>query len=414
MAFLVADPFRDAIRSEVTITYTVDATLGGSAVATGLQPTGGTITDTTKPGVRRVLNLELADEDGLYDALTPYGTQLVATAHVQYTNRVTVDIPMGVFDVDAEKVSEGGGALSLTAPDKWRKIQRARFIGPGISTPGLSVPDQIAALIRDALGPSEPVNILTSNAPSMPAQVWEKDRDQAILDLAKSIGCWVYFDRTGVATIADIPTIGDTADWLVDSSASGVLIELDRERSRTTTRNVIVISSSAADGERFPTQYVWDSDPASPTYAGTNPMYGVGVGPFGVVVDYFDSPILSSADEALAAGRTILARSTGLASQVSLGQVPNPAVDAFDVLDVLPPGRKVSGVGYLSGGFGRDPFGSSPFGVGSGSGRPQVTYSSTRVIERHVADTVTHPLAVGGNTFQSIEGRSTRTDGAGL
>jgi hypothetical protein len=60
---------------------------------------------------------------------------------------------------------------------------------------------------------------------------------------------------------------------------------------------------------------------------------------------------------------------------VSLGQVPNPAVDAFDVLDVMPPKER---------------------------------YDIARVLERHVADTVTHPLSLG--TAQHIEGRSTRTD----
>jgi hypothetical protein len=78
----------------------------------------------------------------------------------------------------------------------------------------------------------------------------------------------VYFDRNGVATIADVPDVGASADWLVDASASGVLIELDRERSRTDTRNVVVVESSAADGAKFPTQYVWDDDPTSPDVRG--------------------------------------------------------------------------------------------------------------------------------------------------
>jgi hypothetical protein len=86
--------------------------------------------------VRRVLNLELAPEPGLFDLLSPIGTTLTVTARVMYTNRTTVDIPMGVFDVDSESLSEGGGGLSLTAPDKWVRIQRARFIKPQASNPG--------------------------------------------------------------------------------------------------------------------------------------------------------------------------------------------------------------------------------------------------------------------------------------
>jgi hypothetical protein len=55
--------------------------------AADLRPIGGSITDTTKPGVRRMLTLELAPEPGLYDLLSPIGTTLVVTARVRYTNQ---------------------------------------------------------------------------------------------------------------------------------------------------------------------------------------------------------------------------------------------------------------------------------------------------------------------------------------
>lgn len=419
MAFFVPDPYRQAIRGGVGLTYTVDASLGGSPVAgaTGLEPTGGSITDTTKPGVRRVLNLSLPSAPGLFDRLSPIGTQLKVWAHVRYTDRTVVDIPMGVFDIDSEQLSDSSGGLSLTAPDKWVKIQRARFLWPTGPQVGIKVTDQIVALIRDALGSSEPVNVTATSTATVGPLVWEKDRDKAINDLAADIGAWVFFDRNGVATISNLPTIGESADWLVDASASGVLTELDRERSRAKTRNVIVVSSSATDGEKFPVQYVWDNDPASPTYAGTNPPFATDVGPFGIVPEYIDTPLPLSPNGARQAGLTRLARTTGLASQVSLGQVPNPALDAFDVLDVLPPGSSDTVVlGYQTttgqDGFGTQPFGTSPFGGGgdgANRGRPILgTASRGAVLERHVADTVTHPLTLG--PAQQIEGRSTRTD----
>ena len=120
---------------------------------------------------------------------------------------------------------------------------------------------------------------------------------------------------------------------------------------------------------------------SSSTYAGTNPdpaspgYAPETAGPFGIVPYFYTSPLFSHVDHARAAGFKVLARTVGLASQVSLGQVPNPAVDAFDVLDVLGPRER---------------------------------YDIPRVLERHVADTVTHPLSAG--TAQSIDGRSTRTD----
>ena len=412
MAYPAPDPFRTAIRNGLAITYIVDASLGGVPVegATDLRPTGGTITDTTRPGVRRLLNLELVGGTDLYDALTPFGTTLTVTARVRYTNRATVDIPMGVFDVDRQEMSHGSGSVSLTAPDKWGRIQRARLIKPVASVKGRSVAEEITALIRGALGSSEPVTVTATGDAIVGTLTYEKDRAQAIISLATSIGAWVFFDRDGVATIADVPQIGMSADWLVDASASGVLISLDRERSRESTRNVVVVESSAADGAKFATQYVWDADPASPTYAGTDPVADPGsAGPFGIVPYFHDSPVLTTVTQARRAGQTILARTTGLASSVSLSQVPNPAVDAFDVLDVLPPGRAPSGVTWTAGeGFGTGPFGEMSFGGGTAGGRPIVSYASTETLQRHLVDTVTHPLTVG--PAQQIQGRSTRSD----
>ena len=417
MAYLAPDPFRQAIRSGLALSYSVSASFNGSPVvgATDLRPTGGSITDTTKPGVRRLLNLSLAPADGLFDRLAPIGTELTVTCHVTYTDRFTVDIPMGVFDVDSEKVSEGGGEISLTAPDRWAQIQRARFLQPKASTPGLLVTEQISLLLREVIGLGAAVTITATSTQSVGALTWEKDRDKAIMELAESIGAWVYFDRSGVATIADVPTIGDTADWLIDYA--GVLTELDRERSRTNTRNVVIVESSASDGEKFATQIVWDNDPTSPTYAGIDPFSPTNTpGPFGVVPYYYDTPILQSDLSARTAGLTILARVTGLASQVSLGSVPNPAIDAFDVLDVMPPHGWTTTVEYVGGdGFGTMPFGAGPFGGGSGGGVPVVRRSPLGAfLERHVVDTVTHPLVqpVGGNggNPQHIDGRSTRTD----
>lgn len=371
-------PFTQAIRNPITIWYTVDASLDGAPVegATELRPTGGSITHTSKPGVARTLQLELAPEPGLFDKLAPIGTTLRVTAHIRYTDRTVVDIPMGVFDVDSQKITVGSGSLSLTAPDKWVRIQRAQFLGPAASTPGMQVREQIVALVRDALGADEEVAVTATMSANMGALTWEKDRAKAINDLAASIGAWVYFDRNGVCTLADLPVAGAGVNWLVDASPTGVLTSLDRERSRTDTYNVVVVSSSNADGELFAPVWVWDDDPSSPTYAGTDPKVNpASAGPFGLVTFYYDTPVAVTAGQARIVGLTILAKVSGMASQVSLEQVPNPAFDALDIIEVLmPPEQR----------------GVSP------------------VTERHLVETVTHPLAFG--SAQHIEGRSTRSD----
>jgi hypothetical protein len=367
------------VRNGIALQYVVDAFFAGEPVdgATGLTPVGGQVVDTSKPGGRRTMSLELAAEPGLFDLLAPVGTTLQVSAKVTYTGKTGIVLPMGVFDVDAQSLAEGGGKLSLTAPDKWQRVVRAKFVKPTSSSPGIPVADQIVQLIQGALGTSEEVRVTATSTALTPALTWtDGDRAKAILDLAEGAGLWVYPDRDGVFTVADLDTVKSSADWLIDASPSGVLVDLDRQRSRTRTYNVVVVESSAADGAAFPTQYVWDSDQFSTTYAGPDPIGSPELaGPFGVVVYHFDTPLVMDEFAAKRTGYTILAKVVGLASQVSLTTVPNPAIDAGHAIDVLPPRER---------------------------------YDFQRVLERHVVDTVTHSLAVGGAT--QIDGRSTRTD----
>jgi hypothetical protein len=148
------DLYGQAIRSSVKISWSVSATFGDAPVAgaTDLAPVGGSITDTNKPGVRRVLNVDLAPTPGtsaqaLFDLLEPVGTYLTVTATVTLTGGVEVDVPMGVFVIDTAKVSDGEPKVSITAPDKWILVQRSKFVRPQASSPGSTVVDQAAALI---------------------------------------------------------------------------------------------------------------------------------------------------------------------------------------------------------------------------------------------------------------------------
>lgn len=382
MPYTVADPYTKIIRTgSYGLTYSVSATLAGVPVAGAqdMRPIGGSITDTSKPGVRRVLNLELAAEPGLYGLLAAEGIRLAVTAKVTYPNRTVVNIPMGVFVIDSDAFDESEGTISLTAPDKWALIQRAKFIGPfsyGDTAWGTPVVTVIQRLIQDALGLTEPVTQLATLTTALTGHnVWEEHRDKAIMDLAASIGAWVYFDRNGAATIANIPTTGPSANWLIDASPSGVLLDLDRKRDRSETFNVFVLTSSSTavtDPPTFKYAIWWDDDSQSPTYAGTNPLTTPGsAGPFGINVKYESTSVPLNQGDANTVAKAGLYRSKGQRSQITVTTAPNPAADAFDVIDILPRRER---------------------------------YDIPRVVERHIIDDLTHSLTVKG--VQNIVGRS--------
>ena len=381
MPYSVPDPYTKIIRTgSYGLSYVVDASRAGVAIqgAQGMRPIGGSITDTSKPGVRRVLNLELSSEPGMFDLLSPEGTTLTVTAKITYPNRTVVSIPMGVFDVDVQDADESEGRLSLTAPDKWSRIQRSKFIGPfsyGYSVLGNPVVNVIQQLIQDALGAGEPVTNLATSTAQTGWNTWEKDRDKAIIELANGIGAWVYFDRLGVATIADVPLTGPSAHWLIDASPSGVLLDLNRKRDRAETFNVVVLESSSTavtDPPTFKSAVWWDDDSQSPTYAGTDPLTNPSsAGPFGINVKYESTSLPLLQGDANTTAKAMLYRSKGLVSQTTVTTAPNPAADALDIIDVLP--RKER-------------------------------YDIPRVLERQIIDHLAHPLTLQGEL--SILGRS--------
>jgi hypothetical protein len=343
---------------------------GGKDLALG----SGSITDDSRPGVRRQLDVEFAPDAGstvqdLFDLLAPYGIELHVRSLLWYPNQVSVEVvPMGVFDVDAEAMGYGAsGSLKVSASDKWVRIQRAGFVTPFASTPGVTVIEQIKTLIRGALGVDEPVTVTATSTALMGKLVWDENRDKAIIELAESIGAWVYFDRRGVATIADLPTGPSTPVWEITDGDDGVFLDGTRSRDRSKTRNIVVVTPEKVDGTPlFAPVVVQDNDPASPTYVG---------GAFGPVPDKYSSPLLRNGTQATLAGAARLHRLKGLNAQLRLSIARNHALDSLDTVRVR---------------------------------LPQVRWDKPRPVEIHMLDRIVHPLTA--DATQSIDTRSTRTD----
>lgn len=332
----------------------VDDGLGNSTTRLPLLESGTNqvVVDAATPGARRTLAATLAPVPGLWEALEPAGTELHAFVVVRYLNGVTETVPQGVFPIDVEKIGYGpGGTLSLTAPDRWALIQDARFAAPRAADAGATNRVQIASLLTEALPSGLTVSDTGTSTATVPAQTWDRDRDQAVQALAKAASLDVFFDRNGIPVIRDVPVLNPSDPaWTIDQGPGGVLIDADRERNRQKTYNVVVVSPQQLNGDApFAPVVVWDADSSSPTYAG--PGAGVGgltdlpdaseAGPFGQRFTFYSSPLLTTTGQAQAAGLTILARVTGLAAQLTLTSVPNAALDDGDtILVTLPPLRR--------------------------------------------------------------------------
>jgi hypothetical protein len=303
--------------------------------------------DGSTPGSRRTLTATLAPIPGLFDALARIGVELRAYSAVRYLDGSVESQPQGVFDVDVARTGyAANGSISLTGVDRWQRVVNGRFFKPRASAHGVTVRAQIATLLTEVLPAGTLVQDLATSTATVPAQTWDRDRDKAIQDLAAAASLDVFFDRNGGPVIRDAPLLAPLAPtFTIDASETGLLIDADRERSRQKTYNIVVVNGQAVDGSApFATQYVWDNDPTSATYAGSgtgagsSPPAASTAGSMGQRPTFYSSPLLRNTTQAQAAGRTILQRVLGLEAQLTLSSVPVPMLDDGDTILVQLPG----------------------------------------------------------------------------
>jgi hypothetical protein len=202
--------------------------------------------------------------------------------------------------------------------------------------------------------------------------LWDDgDRANAINQLAADSAVEVFFDAAGMAVLRPIPILTTTSTplWTVDAGSAGVMLSADRSRDRSTVKNSIIVSTSATDVTFTPVE-VKDTTAGDPLATS---------GPLGYVPEEYTSPTLRNSAQARAAGLARLAKTLGVAKQLSLTAVGNFALDAEDVITVV---------------------------------LPQTVADTPATTELHIIDTIVTPLKPDGT--QQITTRSVRpsTDGS--
>lgn len=358
----VSSTFLAALRQAHVMYVRVDVYFGGDLVTSDIEIDDGSVTVNSGQGVRRTLDLTVSDA-GLWDTLAPIGTELRPYRGIRYPSGAVEAVPLGVFVVDQHSMSvaPGGGISVRSAPDRWAKVQRARFEIPEASDPGALAAAEAERLITEATGEGVAGNTATSTA-TVGALVYERDREDIVNKLLASAAAEGYHDWDGELVVADVPLLGQVPAWTVDASQSGVLLGGTRSRDRSRTYNVVVVNVNVLDGQTpLAPVVVEDDDPDSPTYVG---------GPMGRVPYFWNSPIMLDAGQMQTAGRAILNRVKGLNAQLDVEAAVNPALDRGDVIEVV---------------------------------------TSDGTVERHLVASVTVPLTVGGT--QTIGTQSSRPDG---
>jgi hypothetical protein len=282
---------------------------------------GSSVQDDFVTGIRRTLTLSVPQNNTWLDWLTRPALELRPFTGIKFGN-TTEWCPQGRFTVKAKPRNLRPGLLSLKANDFWDRVPDAEFPGPR-SYGGQAF--EIRGLIRQFISETGDYTVIersTSTAVASQIYVWEEGRQKAITDLCDSIGATAYFDREGNPVVEDWapqPQVLTLADNLIDVSAN-----VDTTKVYNT-----VSARSSAQGVVFDPVVVSITDPFHPAHRANLGRD---------VVKVFASPLLLTPEQAGLAAYTILYKHSAPSRTLTLSIVPNPALDAGDVVTVNWPG----------------------------------------------------------------------------
>jgi hypothetical protein len=300
-----------------------------------LAVTGGTVTVDESSKVRRTLSLRSSDIDldprTAEDLLSPFGTDLRVYTGVRFTEGDEEVVPVGVFPIQTAGRDGWLADLGLQADDRSRTIADSRLLKPYTPASGTSALDAIASLAQ-AVIPSVEVYDLTADLRVTRARLgsvtYERERWDAIEAIASGLGCEAFFDVEGRLIVREVPEVlaDSSSVWTVASGTDdAVMLDISTSLSADKVYNAVVASSAGEADAPVITAIVYqESGPLRWRPGVQRPRF-------------YASPLIKTIEDAVAAGRAILARSLVYSQGVGLEALPNPALDVGDVVTVVHP-----------------------------------------------------------------------------
>lgn len=351
----------DLLRESHSVYAHVDLYFDGSLTVAGLSVVDGAVTVDRTQNVRRSCSLTFGDPtlfaSYIDSALNLYGAELRVYQGVVFLDGTKEEIPLGVFtleDLDIEEsVAQSGGSLpKVTAYDRSQVLMRDQFLAP-VDYSGWDIKAAITTLVTTSM-PSVKIvfdpSLVSSILPG--GSVFTQDRLGAVQTLCAAMGGEGYFDVLGVFQVVPIPALSQadfaagliSPAWTVDASTDaaiasgadsrGVLISAQRGLSRTDSFNGVSVFGVATGSAAQPYATAFDTDPLSPTYWGGTSATST-PGPYGHVVSQNQNQAVTTTLQAQTSANAILNNSVGLSRSLNFTSLPNPALDAGDVVKAI-------------------------------------------------------------------------------
>lgn len=280
-----------------------------------------------------------------WDAVQPYGAELHAARGIDYGDGTRELVPLGYFRIeDADQPDSPFGPVAVKAYDRTAALKQVRTIYPyqvPVSTSHRTLVDYLVngvesgqgtyGMYPGAAGAAVPIDWTAAGYDPDAAVVASGITvDDYVYDflakLVDSRGAVISFRETGQMVI--VARDRDPADLAVSTIRPGSGGTLLRQSRRTTRQGVYNIVRATGSDPAYQTGYrlAYINDPLNRLYW---------AGSFAPAVRYLASPLLRDSDGAAAGAQTMLARSTGLPTEVGVFAVPNPALQVFDKVNAL-------------------------------------------------------------------------------
>lgn len=292
--------------------------------------------------VRRSLNCRVIDPTGTItpretgEVLTPYGTLLRAYRGIKWMDRTGTWVeeicPLGVFRLSRSSITykaDGTSEISLEAYDFSRTIQRDKFLTPYVVNPETNILTAIKEIVKRTFPAMEYDAISTALKTTAP-MLFDTGGDpwDACTQLAKSMGCEIYFDAEGRLVVAPPPdrAAQPAPAFEYFDSDGGHMIDLGRDFADEQAFNGVVVTGESPGDEKPPVRAeAWDDSPSSPTYRRGN---------YGEVPHFITDNVAKTTEDCEKIAKAELALILGRPSSLSITALVNPSYEAGEVVHV--------------------------------------------------------------------------------
>lgn len=295
-----------------------------------LEHAGGSVTVDRSQSIRRTCTVTGCDVTLIprtpTDQLATYGARLRIARGVDFGDGTSELVPLGVFRLDAVEGDLGQGPVTLQGKDLSAVIADDKFTEPWTATG--TVVSAVTALVLRSLPDAAVITDIVDAAIGRRTFDTEGDPWAAVQEIAAVAGAVVYASADGVFAIAALPDLLTTEPvWAVEATEGGVYISGTRAMTSDNVFNGVLARGENTADNVAPVSYLaTDSDPNSPTYWG---------GPFSRRPMFYSSSTLITEAACIQAANMRLAAAKAPNASGNFSSLPNPALEAGDVLRVL-------------------------------------------------------------------------------